>query len=213
MAFSEEIDLDTKGKGEISTANRPITDLHLQGPNNEPFGAFTFPLPLNYLICRTLDDTSGQFQQNNHGPFPFQSVGRCWMDALALAMTCSKLLHREDSISSFQDDSSQSATSFSSTVSNTFYAEKHSGSFRRWFIDGTDGPCLEEDRMSDLSVDISKISKSGTSISESSQDLLTRMHGDEDVEDQTPYVAAPEEEMAEVRKNIDRRHSDAVASF
>ena len=31
-----------------------------KGPNNEQFGAITFPLPMNYLICRASDDTAGK---------------------------------------------------------------------------------------------------------------------------------------------------------
>jgi hypothetical protein len=38
-----------------------ILFLHSQGPNNEQFGALTFPLPMNYLICRASDDTTGLF--------------------------------------------------------------------------------------------------------------------------------------------------------
>ena len=46
--------------------------------------------------------------------------------------------------------------------------------------------------MSAASVDISKASRSGSSHSESSQDLLN------DEENETPYVAAPPEELGEV---------------
>jgi hypothetical protein len=31
-----------------------------KGPNNEQLGAITFPLPMNYLICRASDETAGQ---------------------------------------------------------------------------------------------------------------------------------------------------------
>ncbi len=47
--------------------------------------------------------------------------------------------------------------------------------------------------MSDASVDISKASRSGSSHSESSHDGLN------DDEDETPYVAAPPEELGEVK--------------
>jgi hypothetical protein len=47
--------------------------------------------------------------------------------------------------------------------------------------------------MSDASVDVSKASRSGTSHSESSQDGLN------DDENETPYVAAPPEELGEVK--------------
>jgi hypothetical protein len=140
------------------------------------------------------------------------------MDALALAMKCSKLLHREDSIASCHDGSSQSAASYSSTISTTFCAERNPGRFYVLHIDGDDGlrasdSPVEEDRLSDVSVDISRVSKSGTSISESSLDLLTKMPDDDDIEDHTPYVAAPEEEMAEVRSCLDQIDSDTAVSF
>jgi hypothetical protein len=32
-----------------------------KGPNNEQFGAITFPLPMNYLICRASDETAGLY--------------------------------------------------------------------------------------------------------------------------------------------------------
>lgn len=72
---------------------------------------------------------------------------------------------------------------------------------------------LEEDQLSDVSVDISRVSKSGTSLSETSLDLLTKIQGDDDVEDHTPYVAASEEEMAEVRSYLDQVHFDIGVSF
>ena len=85
-------------------------------------------------------------------------------------------------------------------------------------MDGGDGLCaldlpFEEDRLSDMSVDISRVSKSGTSLSETSLDLLTKMQGDDDIEDHTPYVAAPEEEMAEVRSRLGPMDFDIGVSF
>lgn len=47
--------------------------------------------------------------------------------------------------------------------------------------------------MSEASVDISKASRSGSSHSESSQEFLNEN------DDETPYVAAPPEELGEVR--------------
>ncbi len=48
--------------------------------------------------------------------------------------------------------------------------------------------------MSDASVDISKASRSASSHSESSQEMLN------DDENETPYIAAPLEEMGEVNE-------------
>jgi hypothetical protein len=52
---------------------------------------------------------------------------------------------------------------------------------------------IDDDRMSDASGDVSKASRSGSSHSESSQECLN-----ED-DNETPYIAAPAEEMGEVR--------------
>jgi hypothetical protein len=49
--------------------------------------------------------------------------------------------------------------------------------------------------MSDASIDVSKASRSGSSHSESSQELFN------DDDNETPYIAAPLEEMGEVEKN------------
>ncbi len=53
---------------------------------------------------------------------------------------------------------------------------------------------VEDDRMSDASGDISKASRSGSSHSESSQELLN------DDENETPYITAAPEEMGEVKE-------------
>jgi len=55
---------------------------------------------------------------------------------------------------------------------------------------------VEDDRMSDASGDISKASRSGSSHSESSQELLN------DDDNETPYIAAAPEEMGEVNKTF-----------
>lgn len=47
-----------------------------RGPLAESLPAVTMPLPASYLICRASD----------------QDSGRCWMDALELALRCSRML-------------------------------------------------------------------------------------------------------------------------
>lgn len=47
-----------------------------RGPLAEALPAVTMPLPASYLICRASD----------------QDSGRCWMDALELALRCSRIL-------------------------------------------------------------------------------------------------------------------------
>lgn len=49
-----------------------------QGPKGETIGAITQPLPYSYLIFRA----------------PSEAAGKCWMDALELALRCSSLLMR-----------------------------------------------------------------------------------------------------------------------
>uniref|UniRef100_A0A3P9AK00 Oxysterol-binding protein n=2 Tax=Esox lucius TaxID=8010 RepID=A0A3P9AK00_ESOLU len=48
---------------------------HIKGPKGENVGSITQPLPSNYLIFRAASE----------------SDGRCWMDALELALSCSSL--------------------------------------------------------------------------------------------------------------------------
>ncbi|CAF0752138.1 unnamed protein product [Rotaria sp. Silwood1] len=148
-----------------------------KGPNNEQFGAITFPLPMNYLICRASDETAG----------------RCWIDALELTMKCSKLLKKPYSASIQSDDLTTSSpiVSIPSTTAGD-------GAFLTTSFSDNDFELSrittkeEDDRMSDASVDISKASRSGSSHSESSQELLN------DDDNETPYVAAPPEELGEL---------------
>jgi hypothetical protein len=48
----------------------------MQGPKGENLGAIIQPLPYSYLIFRA----------------PSEAAGKCWMDALELALKCSSLL-------------------------------------------------------------------------------------------------------------------------
>ena len=52
--------------------------LRNQGPKGENMGSITQPLPSQYLIFRA----------------PSEAAGKCWMDALELALRCSSLLMR-----------------------------------------------------------------------------------------------------------------------
>ncbi|CAF0732153.1 unnamed protein product [Rotaria sordida] len=148
-----------------------------KGPNNEQFGALTFPLPMNYLICRASDETAG----------------RCWIDALELTMKCSKLLKKPYSTSIQSDD-----LIINSPIISTPSTTTNDGSYLTTSFSDNDFELgrittkEDDDRMSDASVDVSKASRSGSSHSESSQDLLN------DDENETPYVAAPTEELGEL---------------
>ncbi|CAF0825524.1 unnamed protein product [Adineta steineri] len=148
-----------------------------KGPNNEQFGAITFPLPMNYLICRASDETAG----------------RCWMDALELTMKCSKLLKKPYSSSIANDESTVNSQNLSSTSTTPGEVTFLSTSFSdNDFEISRNATKEEDDRMSDASGDISKASRSGSSHSDSSQEFLN----DDEVE--TPYIAAAPEEMGEL---------------
>lgn len=54
------------------------SNLILQGPKGETIGALVQPLPVAHLIFRA----------------PSEQAGKCWMDALELALRCSSLLMR-----------------------------------------------------------------------------------------------------------------------
>ncbi|CAF2906428.1 unnamed protein product [Rotaria sp. Silwood2] len=148
-----------------------------KGPNNEQFGAITFPLPMNYLICRASDDTAG----------------RCWIDALELTMKCSKLLKKPYSSSIQSDDLTTNSPNVSTPLTTAGDGAYLTTSFSDNDFELSRITTKEEDdRMSDASVDVSKASRSGSSHSESSQELLN------DDDNETPYVAAPPEELGEL---------------
>ncbi|XP_035708543.1 oxysterol-binding protein-related protein 8 isoform X4 [Folsomia candida] len=60
-----------------------------RGPGGETIGAVVQPLPTTYLICRA----------------PTADEGKCWMDGLELALTCSSLLVRSPRTSDTMDTS------------------------------------------------------------------------------------------------------------
>lgn len=82
---------------------------YAQGPKGENVGSITQPLPSNYLIFRAASESDGEVHvwllifffffyelnlmkalvpASNNVSF---SPGRCWMDALELALSCSSL--------------------------------------------------------------------------------------------------------------------------
>jgi hypothetical protein len=138
------------------------------------------------------------------------------MDALELTMKCSKLLKKPYSSSTINDDgngSTHTAANIStinspsggdSTFLNASFSDtdfeisrltpkEGNGSSVASFAVTKFSIFVDDDRMSDASVDISKASRSGSSHSESSQECLN------DEENETPYIAAPPEELGEVR--------------
>ncbi|XP_064275633.1 oxysterol-binding protein-related protein 8 isoform X2 [Passer domesticus] len=66
-----------------------------KGPKGEAVGAITLPLPSSYLIIRATSE----------------SDGRCWMDALELALKCSSLLKRTMTREGKEHDLNSSADS------------------------------------------------------------------------------------------------------
>lgn len=75
-----------------------------QGPKGESVGSITQPLPSNYLIFRAASESDGEHWHFSSVKLPSQcevhlkaiqlmsfAPGRCWMDALELALSCSSL--------------------------------------------------------------------------------------------------------------------------
>ncbi len=74
-----------------------------QGPKGEGVGSITQPLPSSHLIFRAASESDGETQTHRRvlcvtaaSVFinPVMCAGRCWMDALELALKCSSLLKR-----------------------------------------------------------------------------------------------------------------------
>ena len=137
---------------------------------------------MNYLICRASDDTAGAPLDAGlvHEPTRIL-VGRCWIDALELTMARTTLLQRQ-----------------SSTISRANDPTMHAS-----ITDSASVTIIEDDRSSYLTLAMHNESRSDTSPSGSSQDLLhTDEHANE--KDRTRYVAAPPEEFTAVRHVPDR---------
>ena len=120
------------------------------------------------------------------------------MDALELTMKCSKLLKKPYS-TTVNEDLPLNSQAFSTppTVLTINHADSSllSTSFSDTDFDLSRLSAKEEDdRMSEVGVDISKASRSASSHSESSQDNLNN-----DDDDATPYIAAAPEEFGEVK--------------
>ena len=69
-----------------------------RGPEGETMGAVVQPLPTSHLIFRA----------------PNNAAGKCWMDALELALRCSSLLLRTMSSSATANSSSSTSAHISS---------------------------------------------------------------------------------------------------
>lgn len=89
-----------------------------RGPEGETYGALTQPLPTSHLIFRA----------------PNNSVGKCWFDALELAISCSSLLLR--SMSSKTNPSDVSGNPLSAVSEHEI------------MMSGGDLPILDSDRRS-----------------------------------------------------------------
>ena len=74
-----------------------------RGPEGETMGAVVQPLPTSHLIFRA----------------PNNAAGKCWMDALELALRCSSLLLRTMSSSSTANSSSSTSAYTSGAVASS----------------------------------------------------------------------------------------------
>ncbi|XP_013408205.1 oxysterol-binding protein-related protein 8 [Lingula anatina] len=164
-----------------------------RGPKGETIGAITQPLPYSYLIFRALSE----------------SAGKCWMDALELALRCSSLLIRsmtkdkESANASLASNISQE--SFLTAASQNFNigenmnesdCEKH---FLEFDLEDHEDKTDKEDR------DKSEFEKSeDSSCSESDEDEVDTINDDLQPME-TPYVENIEDEQ-----NVAYQQGDGV---
>ncbi|XP_050711635.1 oxysterol-binding protein-related protein 8-like isoform X3 [Eriocheir sinensis] len=80
-----------------------------KGPEGETMGAVVQPLPSSHLIFRA----------------PSQAAGKCWMDALELAVRCSSILIRSMTSSSKADNNSLASSTLASNKWDESDYEKH----------------------------------------------------------------------------------------
>ncbi|XP_045121269.1 oxysterol-binding protein-related protein 8-like isoform X16 [Portunus trituberculatus] len=80
-----------------------------KGPEGETMGAVVQPLPSSHLIFRA----------------PSQAAGKCWMDALELAVRCSSILIRSMTSSSKSDNNTLTSSTLTANKWNESDYEKH----------------------------------------------------------------------------------------
>ncbi|KAK8376642.1 hypothetical protein O3P69_009925 [Scylla paramamosain] len=80
-----------------------------KGPEGETMGAVVQPLPSSHLIFRA----------------PSQAAGKCWMDALELAVRCSSILIRSMTSSSKADNNTLTSSTLTANKWNESDYEKH----------------------------------------------------------------------------------------
>ncbi|KAB7506058.1 Oxysterol-binding protein-related protein 8 [Armadillidium nasatum] len=100
-----------------------------KGPEGETIGAMVQPLPSSHLIFRA----------------PSQAAGKCWMDALELAVRCSSILIR--SMTSSKADGSAAGSSLTNSLltSNKWNESDYEKHFKDQDPSDESSPCLSPD--------------------------------------------------------------------
>ncbi|XP_074660916.1 oxysterol-binding protein-related protein 8-like isoform X3 [Tubulanus polymorphus] len=162
-----------------------------KGPKGETIGALTQPLPYSYLIFRA----------------PSEAAGKCWMDALELALRCSSLLIRSMTKDKDQTAMMQSVDT-SLLESPSFLAGKvenlNESDCERHFKDviGEDYKTDRDENKSDKTDSESEPSEDDEIFDDNLQPLETPYEENTLEELGTPGDACQTEEVAEENKSL-----------
>ncbi|ELT93091.1 hypothetical protein CAPTEDRAFT_166422 [Capitella teleta] len=144
-----------------------------KGPKGENLGAITQPLPYSYLIFRA----------------PSEAAGKCWMDALELALRCSSLLMR-----TMTKDTPGAAADATIEEEDSFLASP-------WRVQMNESDCERHFKLCELDDDVKtdKEEKAENSESESehSEEDEKEVFDDDLMPIETPYVQNEFEELGQ----------------
>uniref|UniRef100_A0A8D0CUM2 Oxysterol-binding protein n=1 Tax=Sander lucioperca TaxID=283035 RepID=A0A8D0CUM2_SANLU len=161
----------------------------VKGPKGEAVGSITQPLPSSHLICRAASE----------------SDGRCWMDALELALKCSSLLKRT-MIREGKEDMSTVATGGEHSIN--FYSLLRAHNIHGFQFNDSDhlkDPDLysdksdregEQDHEESDPEGLEKSEESDSDTSERQDDSYLDMDPNEHLRE-TPYLEQSHEELGE----------------
>ncbi|XP_050711645.1 oxysterol-binding protein-related protein 8-like isoform X10 [Eriocheir sinensis] len=166
-----------------------------KGPEGETMGAVVQPLPSSHLIFRA----------------PSQAAGKCWMDALELAVRCSSILIRSMTSSSKADNNSLASSTLASNKWDESDYEKH---FKDQDLD--DASHTDDNEYHRESGHFSGALSGSESESEDGSHKGDGRHDEEEEEEEeeeeyvdditpieSPYVANKEGEMGEAGEQVE----------
>ncbi|KAJ8007277.1 hypothetical protein DPEC_G00115870 [Dallia pectoralis] len=160
----------------------------VKGPKGETVGSITQPLPGSHLIFRATSE----------------SDGRCWMDALELALKCSSLLKR----TMIREGKEESATTAGETSQINFYSLLRAHNMQGFqfndsdhfkdpdlYSDKSDRECEPDHEESDVE-GLEKSEESDSDTSERQDDSYIDLDPNEALQE-TPYLEQSHEELGE----------------